>query len=411
MKMILSRVTFYKYISLLVLSSCVTSSLSGCTSSAANKRAQGPMAMPVTMMPVADRLYPDQAEFMAEVDSKHATDIHPQVSSRVTAVLATDGEQVQAGQPLYQLDISQQAATVRSLEATRRASLEEPWSVKKTIEAQKAELAYSQKQLNRYRNLVKDHTVSEMDTEQYETKVKSLKANIASEEAHQKQAFANIQRDTASFQSAKADLNYYTIRAPFSGIVGTLVAKVGDVVEPNTILTTLTDNHHLEINIALSADYRPQVHLGTIMTLLSSDDQTLAKSKVSYIAPKVDPMTQTILVKAKVLNGKSDLSVDQHLKARLIWGEKRGVLVPIPAVFRVDGQPFIYRADTSPDGKGMIAHMQAVTLGPIIDQDVVVVSGLKPGQTLITGGIQKLQDGVPVMEMPTESNEKVPGSK
>lgn len=400
-----SRKTFWKFIGLLVLSLCpiiVMSFLSGCTSSAANTHSQGATAMPVTMMPVAERIYPDEAEFMAEVDSKHATDIHPQVSSRIVSVLATDGEQVHTGQPLYQLDISQQAATVRSWEATRRASLEEPWSLQKNIEAQKADLAFSQKQLNRYRELVKNHTVSEMDTEQYETKVKSLKANIASEEAHRKQALANIQRDTAGFQSAKADLNYYTVRAPFSGTVGTLIVKVGDVVEPNTILTTLTDNHNLEINIALSADYRPRVHLGTSMTLLSSYDQILAKSKISYIAPKVDPMTQTILVKAKVVNGKSNVSVDQHLKARLIWGEKRAVLVPIPAVFRVDGQPFIYRADTSRDGKGMIAHMQAVTLGPIINQDVVVVSGLKSGQILITGGIQKLQEGVPVMEIPKE---------
>lgn len=405
-----------------LISCALLGGLSGCgPGSARTQQPQGPMAMPVTMMQIGERMYRDEAEFMAEVDSKHSTDIHSQVSSRVVAVLAADGERVQAGQPLYQLDRSQQAATVRSYAAVRQASLEEPWSLQKSIEAQEADLAaaesdlaFNSKQLERYQELVKDHTVSQRDTEQYETtvlsqqqKVKGLQAAIASEEARRKEALDDIQRDTASFQSAQADLNYYTVRAPFSGTVGTLVAKIGDVVDPSTVLTTLTDNRHLEIDVALSVDYRSRVHLGTPMTLLTTDDQPLGESEVSYIEPKVDPLTQTVLVKARIANENGDLSVDQHLKARLILGTKRAILAPFASIFMLDGQPFVYCAEPVPDGKGKVARMTPVKLGPIVDQDVVIESGLKPGQTLITGGIQKLQDGVPVMELPSEPPQKM----
>lgn len=353
-----NRLNFWKGMALLFLGSIalIIAMLTGCS----RAHPQGPMAMPVTMMPVSEHTYPDGTEFMAEVDSKHATDIHPQVSSRIVAVLVTDGAQVGRGQPLFQLDKSQVAPNVA---------------------AAKSDLAFSRKQLGRYRELVHDHTVSQKDTEEYETTLLSQEQKV---------------------KSLQADLNYYTVRAPFSGVVGTLIAKVGDIVDPNTVLTTLTDNRNLEIDVALSADYRSRVHLGTPMMLFSTDDAPLGESTISYIAPKVDPMTQTILVKARVINGRSTLAVDQHIKARLIWGERQAVLIPIPAVFRLDGQPFIYRADSTTDGKGLVAHMEAVTLGPIVGQKIVIESGLKSGQTLITGGIQKLQDGVPVMAMPTE---------
>jgi len=365
MELTLNRETFWKCVGMFVLSACMLvlfSFFSGCAPSSAKTHAkpQGPMAMPVTMMTVSVKAYPDESEFMAEVDSKHATELHPQVSSRIVAVLITDGQQVRAGQPLFQLDKSQQAPN---------------------LSAAKSDLAFNRRQLTRYRELARNHTVSQKDTEEYETTLLSQEQKI---------------------KSLEADLNYYTVRAPFSGTVGTLIAKVGDMVDPNTALTTITDNRNLEINVALSADDRPRVHLGTKMILLSTDEQPLAESSISYISPKVDPMTQTFLVKARMI-GQADLSVDEHLKAKLIWGRKEAILVPVPTVFRMDGQPFVYRADKTPDGKGMVARMQAVTLGPIVDQEVVVQTGLKPGQTLITGGIQKLQDGVPVMELPSKA--------
>src|SRR5579871_78391 len=91
---------------------------SGCgqTSQVANA---APPAIPVTVMSVSRQPYTDSAEFMAQVNSKHATEIHPQVSSRIVKIFVTDGQLVKSGQPLYQLDVSQQAASVNSLAAAR----------------------------------------------------------------------------------------------------------------------------------------------------------------------------------------------------------------------------------------------------------------------------------------------------
>ncbi len=391
---------------------------SGCGESKAEPVAENP-AMPVGLFHVGNQSYADGTELMAQVNSKHSTDIHPQVSSRIVRVLVTDGQQVRAGQPLYQLDISQQSAMVSSLNATRRASMEEPGLLQSTIQGQQADLAaaradleFSRKQLGRYQSLLDDHTVSARDTEQYRTtvatqeqRVKSIQANIASQRSRRQEAVANVGRDTATLQSAQANLAYYTVRAPFTGVVGTLTAKEGDVVDPTTILTTLTDNRNLEIDVAVSADDRERIKMGMPMDLLSMKNEPLGEVRTFYIDPKVDPMTQTFLLKAKTTNSNQALAMDQHLKVRLIWGRKQAVLVPLNATFRLDGQPFVYRAEntTTKGQKGMIAHMQVVTLGDIVGDNVIITTGLKSGDTVIVDGIQKLQDGAAISQAPPES--------
>jgi multidrug efflux pump subunit AcrA (membrane-fusion protein) len=417
--------------------------LSGCGSP--KQAAAAPAPTSVDLHTVQQLPYKDGAEFMAQVNSKNATTIHPQVDSRIVRVLVTDGQLVRAGQPLFQLDVSQQAAVVSSLNATRSASMEEPALIQKNIEALRADLsaaqsdlAFNRKQLERYQDLLEKHTVSIRDTEQYQTtvqsqeqKVKSILANIASQQSRRREAIANIGRDTATVQSARANLAYYTVRAPFTGNVGTLAGKVGDVVDTDTILTTLTDNRNLEIEVAVSADYRSKVYLGTPIEVSSMSDEHLGSMKISYIDPKVDPQTQTFLLKALATNTSNQLAMDQHIKARIIWGEKSAIRVPLMAVFRVDGQPFVYRAvhkanrpeDTKAgegqptanqaDDNALMATMQAVTLGPIVENDVIVSTGLKTGDVIVTKGIQKLQEGVPIAQSapPASEPEAEAGSK
>lgn len=377
-----------------------------------------PQAVSVDLFEVNSKPYQDSTELMAQVNSKHATDIHPQVSGRILKVLVSDGELVKAGQPLFQLDTSQQLASVRSLDAIRRASLEEPHILQKNIEglqadliAAKAELEFSKKQLARYQELLNEHTVSARDTEQYQTvvhtqeqKVRSILASIASQQSRRKESYANISRDTATLQSASANLAYYTVRAPFTGNVGTLVAKEGDVVDPVSMLTTLTDNRNLEIEVAVSADDRHRIYMGMPMQLLTMRDEPLGEIKTTYIAPNVDSTTQTFLLKAKVENSKNTLAMDQHLKVRLIWGKRDALLVPVVSIMRMDGMTFVYKAETQHQkaeknkkaSDGQVAKLQAVTLGPIINDSVVVLNGLKPGDQVIQSGIQKLQDGAPI---------------
>jgi RND family efflux transporter MFP subunit len=302
----------------------------------------------------------------------------------------------------------------------------QPSMIDKTIQAQQADLttaqgdlAFSRKQLARYQALLADKTVSLKDTEQLATtvhtqeqKLKAITANIGALRVSRAEAVATVAQSQAGLTGAKANLAYYT--APFSGTIGALTAKLGDVVDPSTPLTTLTDNQHLEVEVAVPADKVAKITMASTLKLVSATDEALGQAVVSAISPTIDSATQTVLVKARVTSAQQALTMDQRLKAIVAWDKQTAVLVPLVAVFRVDGQPFVYVAQASqpankqaskgdakaPPSGGYSATMQALTLGPIVGDNVVVTQGLSAGQLLITGGIQKLQQGVPVMQLP-----------
>ena len=80
----------------------------------------------------------------------------------------------------------------------------------------------------------------------------------------------------------------------------------------------------------------------------------------------------------------------------MIWSTAPGLTIPLTSVMRINGQYFAFVADDSPKGGGLVAHQRAVQLGPVVGNNYVVLGGLKAGEKLIVGGIQKIGDGAPV---------------
>lgn len=109
--------------------------------------------------------------------------------------------------------------------------------------------------------------------------------------------------------------------------------------------------------------------------------------------------TQTILAKAKLGAGASKFRADQFIRARLVWSEAPGLVVPLLAVTRVGGQFFVFVAEPG-EGGGLVARQRSVTLGAMVGNNYVVLDGLNEGERLITGGIQKIGDGAPVSAGP-----------
>jgi multidrug efflux pump subunit AcrA (membrane-fusion protein) len=102
-----------------------------------------------------------------------------------------------------------------------------------------------------------------------------------------------------------------------------------------------------------------------------------------------------VLAKAALIDGRGEFRADQLVRARLVWRAEPGLSVPLTAVVRINGQFFAYVVEK--DGDKTVARQKGVTLGPLTGNDYIVLNGLKPGEQLITGGIQKIRDGAPVM--------------
>jgi multidrug efflux pump subunit AcrA (membrane-fusion protein) len=101
-----------------------------------------------------------------------------------------------------------------------------------------------------------------------------------------------------------------------------------------------------------------------------------------------------------VPNDQGRLRTEQLVRARVVWGARPAILIPILAVSRISGQAFAFVAE--PTDKGLVAHQRQLTLGEMVGNDYVVLEGIKPGEQIITGGTQMLAEGSPVTAQPNK---------
>jgi RND family efflux transporter MFP subunit len=308
----------------------------------------------------------DASEFIATVRSLHSTTVQPQVDGVVTKVIVRSGDNVTAGTPLMQIDPEKEAQTLRNVESQRAA--------------READLTYWKGQVERLQALLKAGAISqnELDTAQH-----SLDT-----------AQANLEALDAQVREGRVQLQYYRVAAPTSGIVGDIPVREGDRVTTSTMLTTIDDRAGLEAYIQVPVDRAPDLRVGLPVQLLDQDGKVIATNPLTFVAPRVDPATQTVLAKSLLRTTPPSVKVQQFVRTRIIWRSVPGLLIPVTAVTRVNGQYFCFVAE--PVGEGFVARQHPVQVGELQGNNYVVKGGLKAGDRLIVSGIQKIADGAPV---------------
>ena len=106
-----------------------------------------------------------------------------------------------------------------------------------------------------------------------------------------------------------------------------------------------------------------------------------------------------MLVKGIVRNPDGALRAMQNVRARIVWKTADGLVVPVTAVLRVNGQFFAFVAEPGANG-ALTAKQRAIKVGPIAGDSYPVLDGLKPGDRIVVSGAQKLMDGAPIQERP-----------
>jgi multidrug efflux pump subunit AcrA (membrane-fusion protein) len=101
-----------------------------------------------------------------------------------------------------------------------------------------------------------------------------------------------------------------------------------------------------------------------------------------------------VLVKATLRQMPPSLRVMQYVRARVIWSNEPGLLVPVVAINRLAGQYFVYVAEQGP--QGFVARQKPVTLGEILGDNYILRGGLMAGDRVIVSNLQKIGDGAPV---------------
>jgi len=357
----------------IIASTCIVVGLAicGCQKKAGPvaAAAAGMQAMPVQTVAVSLAPVPLSSEYVATIKSRRSATLQPQVDGRLTEIQVRSGDRVTAGQLLMAIDPAHQQASVDSQEATERQK--------------KAVYDYNKLQFDRQKKLFDAGIVSRDVFDQAQQAYDNSKADYESA--------------VASRKTQDEQLAYYTIRAPFDGVIGDIPVHVGDYVSPSTLLTTLDENKDLEAYIYVPTERAAQVRTGLEVDVLDTAGKLLEKTKIDFLSPQVDSSLQGILVKAPVHFGREMLRNSQLVKARVIWSTAPMAVVPVLAVTRQGGQSFVFLAKQQ-DGH-FVASQIPVVLGDTVGNTYSVTSGLNAGDRVIVSSTQFLVNNMPVMPL------------
>jgi RND family efflux transporter MFP subunit len=336
--------------------------------------ASGPRAFPPTavkLVAIESKPIEDATEYLATLKSVHSTTVQPQIDGQITRIDVKSGDVVEQGAALMQIDPRRQQAAVSSQEADRTS--------------REASVNYARQQQQRMSALFEQRVVSRQELDQAETALRTAQAALESLQAQIRQQ--------------QVQLHYYTVIAPTAGVIGDVPVRVGHQVSTDTVLTTVDQNEMLEVYVAVPVEQSSRLKIGLPIQVLSSEAQeTLARTAISFISPRVDDQTQSVLVKGLVSNPRTLLRGSQSVRARVVWRTTQGQVVPVTAVLRINTQFFAFVAEDA--GERLVARQRAVRLGAITGDDYVILDGIKPGERLVASGVQKLTDGAPIAVQP-----------
>jgi RND family efflux transporter MFP subunit len=397
-----------------------------------------PPPTPVQLTTPKTATVAESSDYAANLDSRQSVTLQPRVAGQIAEIFVQPGDTVQAGEPLLQIDAAEQRAQVASRVAAvdtaaadiaaAQAEVDNAAKTLASLEARRAsaqaDVQLNQKEYERFQALYREGATPQQNVDQRlntlrvsQAALQEAEANIQAQRSSINRDQANVTRSQRAYEQAQAtvaegeaQLQYYTITAPFTGIVGSIPVKVGDVVANSTPLLTVTQNNSLEVEIQVPLERSPALRMGLPVQLLDDQQKVLQSGRISFVSPDVDPATQSILTKARFVNA-GNLRTSQFIRARIIWSQSPGVLVSTTVISRLGGRNFVFVATphseseckappgappTPPDQ--LVAVQKPVELGKIVGNDQEVIEGLTVSDRIITSGILQLQNCAPIMD-------------
>lgn len=391
---------------------------------------QGPPKQPpaeVAVLTVQPESVTVTTELSGRTTSYLIAEIRPQVSGIIKERLFTEGAVVKAGEVLYKIDPATFQATYNSaasnLEVAKkgadraRAGLA---AMQATLSQEQATLDLAQANRRRYESLAESGSVSvsERDKAFTEAKVaeanlRSIKAQVTSNEQAIAEAEATIQQTKSSLELAKINLEYTSITAPIEGRTGRSEVTVGALVNANqpTPLTTVQKLDPIYVDVPqstvellrlrrnLEAGNLKQngVHRSNVKLKLEDGSTYKEQGTVQFLDVSVDTQTGSVILRMEFPNPDGILLPGMFVRAVLEEGiAENAILIPQQSVSRNQkGLPQAYVVNA--EGK---AELHALEIEQAIGNKWLVSSGLAAGDRIIVEGVQRVRPGATVKTVP-----------
>ena len=377
--------------------------LISCTTTKANAPTPAPAAAgaPVKAARAETRRVPVEIAGVGNVEAWSTVVVRAPIGGGLTKVHFTEGQMVNTGDPLFEIDPRPYQEAIRQWEANQAKDVAQLHLAEANLARAEAQAAHYGKQSERYAQLAEQGIVSREVSDQAAVEARARRTGVRAEIASIESAKAAIRADEAAVANAKLNLSYCSIKSPISGRTGALRVKMGNLIKANDV--DLVTIHQIQpIYVAFSV---PEQHLATIrqrsgqlavQAVIPGDTQAPAQGTLSFLDNAVDNTTGTIRLKATFANTASRFWPGQFVDVKLRLEDRPDVVV-IPAAAMQTGQQGNFVYVIKPDNT---VELRVVTPGPRLDTFMAVNQGLASGETVVTEGQLRLAPGSKVTVMP-----------
>ncbi len=347
--------------------------LAACGRSAASDGAAGAPPPPprVIVTAVVQRDQPIEREWIGTTQGDVNADIRPKIDGYLLRRAYQEGSFVHAGQLLFEIDPRQAQAQLRQAEAN--------------LEQAKAGLVKSERDVQRYEPLAAQHALSQQEVDNARSARSAAQATVGALQA--------------AVEQAKLNLNWTRVDSPISGIAGLAQAQVGDLVNPQSVLATVSTVDPIRVEYQISEQeylrYQndPAMRNAQLDLILAVGSTFPHKGRIALAGREVSIKTGTITMVGLFPNPGNVLRPGQYAKVRAITGIRRGaLLVPQRAVNELQGVQQV--GVVGPDDTVAIRTVHA---GERVGSDWVIDEGLEPGDRVVVEGFPKVKSGMKVV--------------
>lgn len=328
-------------------------------------------------------------KFSARLKGQSDVTVTPQVSGQLTKIEVTEGQQVKKGQTLFVIDSRNARLELEAAQANLQAALAQENSAKLEYESNK--------------NLFEKNIVSRYMLDNSQNSYKQAQASVS-------QARAQVNR-------ARVNLGFCTITAPVTGVIGEIPVRTGDQVSPGTHLTILSGNTTMDAEFSVtealieasvsagltqSDKMKHMAELPDVTFVMKNGTVYPHKGRITSLTGIVDVATGSLGAKATFPNPEGHLFSGIQGTVVLPFAQKDVMVVPQTAVVKLQDKQQVYKVKADSTATAVTVTTADTGNG----EDVIVTSGLKVGDKIVTIGANNVQEGQKVLFPEASKNEK-----
>lgn len=323
---------------------------SGCSKQAAVTSGSPAFATQVVAVSAIEQAVSEKLSQIGTIAANEMVEIKSETDGVVSRLLFQEGQEVEAGRLLIELEQGKLLAALAEAEAN---------------------FDLSRANYERAQQLFKSDLISKQEFDQ---------------------TAAGFSLNQATVNLRKRQLKDTRILAPFGGLIGVRNVSPGQVISKSTSLTWLMDDNPVKVEFEVPERHSGRLEMGQVVQIqvAAFGDRRFA-GEVVFISPYVDPNSRTSLVKARISNPKHELKTGMFSTLELVLEEReRAVVVPEAALYRIleGDRATVWKIDSK-----MAVAEQEVSVGVRLPGRVEIRTGLVAGDRVVVAGVQKLRQG------------------